>query len=205
IGTSKYKYFFLGLLSALIFFTQQEQILPLAPFLFYAVFAGTTHFYYDALKRIALICAGFLIIVIPLLSYFILHHSLKYFWEDAFLFNFNWYTEKKSVAEHARAITQILQKSGYDLTLYVSVILCFISLYVGNRKKILLITCLFAIAFSFSAEVLSGKLIAGLSVEYYLLPLSATLPISLFTVFAFSRDLFLLHKLNQLIYGILLI
>ncbi|MBS1598521.1 MAG: hypothetical protein JST75_09875 [Bacteroidetes bacterium] len=198
------KYYILGILSAFIFFMQQEQVFPLIPFLFYAVLSGDKRSYLAPLKKTGSICIGFLLITIIIVLYFTFHHSLKYFWEDAFIYNLKWYSEKKPLSDHAKAIFIILKKSGYDLALYISLALGIFSLISGNTKNKLLTVSLIAAAFSFAAELLSGKLVSKLSVEYYLLPLSASLTILLFVVFAYSKHPFLQHKFFHVLYVLII-
>ncbi|HEV3251528.1 MAG TPA: hypothetical protein VGZ71_11280 [Puia sp.] len=201
MGHSKYRYFLLGLLSSCIFFMQQDQVLLLIPFFIYLGFSDFGYFRNRPFTVLGSMCLGFLALAAPLLLYFSLNHTLTYFWEDAFLFNFNWYTEKKPILQHLRVIKDELERSKYDLTFYGSVALGAFSLISGNKKKWLLLVSLIVVFLSFCSEFLSGKMIFGLSVRYYLLPLAASLPILLFTIFSFSDKLFSQNRLHPLIYG----
>ncbi|HEV3326083.1 MAG TPA: hypothetical protein VG052_10775, partial [Puia sp.] len=113
IGKYRQRHFVAGLLSAAVFFMQQDQVLFLVPFLIYILLSdGSTSLLYRLLR----LGAGFLTILLPLLTYFWVHHSLGYFWEDAFQFNFSWYTaEKKSLPDHFRYIKQTLDAANYEL------------------------------------------------------------------------------------------
>ena len=201
---SKYRYFLMGLLSSCIFFMQQDQALLLIPFFIYLGFADFGYFRNRSFPVLASLCLGFLTLAAPLLLYFSLNHSLSYFWEDAFLFNFNWYTEKKPLIQHLTVIKAELETAKYDLAFYCSLVLGLASLISGNKKKGLLLVSLIVVILSFCSEFLSGKMIFGLSVRYYLLPLAASLPILLFTVFGFSDRLFSQNNTHQLIYGTLI-
>jgi len=201
LGKFRYKYFLLGLLSSLTFFMQQDQVLTLLPFLTYAV-AGDDPV--PLTKRIAYTGAGFLAITIPVILYFAGHHALGYFWEDAFIFNFSWYTEKKSLLLHFRAVKDGLVGCNYAMAFLISVILGISVLFLQNKKKRLVVAALLGVLFSFYPEYLSGKLSDGPDFYYYFLPLTATIPMLVFTVFAFTEDGFLRDKKSQLLYGALL-
>jgi hypothetical protein len=194
----------MGLLSGLIFFTQQDQVLPLLPFLLYAFFTGAVHGYTALPKRAAALLLGFLSIIMPVCAYFFLNNSLGHFWESAFLFNFNWYNERAPLMQDAKAIRSALHYCEFDVIFYGGCILGVAALILGNKKQWLLLACLAAVVLSFCSEYLSGKLIMGLPVSYYFLALCATLPSLMFTVFAFSNRLFAANTYHQLVYGTIL-
>ena len=201
MGKFRYKYFLLGLLSALTFFMQQDQVLTLFPFLLYAL-AGDDPV--PLIKRIINAGAGFLAVTLPIILYFAGHHALRYFWEDAFLFNFSWYTEKKPLLVHFTSIKDGLAGCNYSMAFLTAVILGISVLFLQNKKKRLVLAALLGVFLSFSPEYLSGKLPGGTVFYYYFLPLTATMPILVFTVFAFTEDGFLRDKKSQLLYGALL-
>lgn len=200
----KYKFYLLGLATGLVFFFQQDQVLPLLPFLLYATFNNSNPILASLLKRGSALALGFLTVTIPIVLYFILNHSLQYFWEDAFLFNFNWYNEKKPLWLHVTAIRKFMHSCNYDVIFYGSCIAGIASLVWGNKKKWLLICSIAAVLLSFCSEFLSGKLANGLAIVYYFLPLAATAPFLLFIVFAFSEDMPFLQSRQQLVYGTIL-
>ena len=204
MGHSKYRYFLLGFLSSCIFFMQQDQAILLIPFLIYLAFSEFGYLRNQLFSVLGGFFLGLLALAAPLLLYFAFNHSLRYFWDDAFLFNFSWYMEKKPLLQHLKVIRAELESAKYELTFYCSLVLGVASLISGNKKKWLLLVSLIVVFLSFCSEYLSGKMIFGLSVRYYLLPLAGSLPILLFTVFGFSDKLFSQNKIHQLIYGILL-
>jgi len=203
----RFTWFWLGILTALTFFMQQDQILPLLPFLAYALLSrssappapGTPSF-----LRWTQFLTGLACITAIILFYFGMHHALPAFWEDAFAFNFSWYTEKRPFIEHFRAIKDGLEKSSYEMPLIIATSLGGCALLLRDTKKKLLIAALLSTILAFGPEYLSGKLEAGHAFYYYFLPLSATLPILVFTVFAFTRESFLSDKKSQALFGFLL-
>jgi hypothetical protein len=197
----KYKFYLLGLATGFVFFFQQDQVLPLLPILLYATFNNSIPLLPTLLKRGTGLAIGFLTVTIPIVLYFLLNHSLQYFWEDAFLFNFNWYNEKQALSLHAIAIRKALHNCEYDVIVYGSCITGIAALIWGNKKNWLLICSLAAVLLSFCSEFLSGKLIFGLPVTYYFLPLAATVPFLLFIVFAFTEGTPFTQSRQQLVYG----
>ena len=202
----KYKHFWLGLITGFIFFMQQDQMITLFPLFLYGWLSDLPVSWIKPLiRRSSAMLVGFFVIGIPILAYFQIHHALADFWNDAFLFNFAWYSEKVPLQQNVRSIFVAMRNGGYELAFYVSLILGIASLVLGNSNKRLLLACLFALFLSFSAEYVSGKLVFGLDVYYYLLPLAATMPMVLYAAFANSEHSTLQNKVNQLIYGIIFV
>jgi len=195
IGKSRYKYFLLGLFSGLSFFTQQDQFLPLLPFLFYALAtegAGKTRDIAGGLRRFALMVSGGLTVTLPLLIYFAVHHALGDLLEQGFLFNLNVYTsEKKSLWDHFRTIKRVLDEGNYELPFLIAFCLGILALIGNTRKKGLILAAFTGLLLTLSPELMGGRF-KGQSTAfdyfYYFLPLSAGICVLLFTVFAFSTD-----------------
>jgi uncharacterized membrane protein len=200
----KYKFYLLGLATGMVFFFQQDQVLPLLPFLLYATFNNSIPLLPSLLKRGTALLTGFLTVAIPIVLYFLLNHSMQYFWEDAFLFNFNWYNEKKPLWLHLTAIRKFMHNCDYDVIFYGAVIVGIASLVWGNKKKWLLISSIAAVLLSFCSEFLSAKLVTGVAIFYYFLPLAATVSILLFIVFAFSENSPFSQSRQQFVYGAIL-
>jgi hypothetical protein len=201
LGKYRHRDFLAGLLTALVFFMQQDQVLFLLPFLIYTLLSDDLPHFLIRLLRLG---AGFLAILLPILLYFAVHHSLGYFWADAFRFNFTWYTaEKKSLPDHFRTIKQVLDATNYAWPFLVAVTLGIGALFLQNKRKTLVLTALAGVALSLSAEFLGARA-PDSNFSYYFVPLSASLVILLFTVFAFTEDTILRERKAQLLYGFLL-
>jgi hypothetical protein len=204
LGKNKYRYFILGFLSALIFFTQQDQVLQLMPLLFYFLVTERKFL----LSRILQLGAGFLSFTVFLLAYFAVNHSLGYFWEDAFHFNFSVYTtQRKSFGDHLRTVKRILDNGNYEFPFMITVILGIGSLFFQHKRKGLVIAALAALILAMSPEFMGGRW-DGHGVPgdfiYYFLPLSTGICMVLFAVFAFSEDVILTGWKAQLPYALLL-
>jgi hypothetical protein len=187
MGRNRYRYFWLGLLSGLTLFTQQDQVLALIPLFGYALFSIDRH---PIGKRILYIAAGFSAVVIPLLMYFILNGALDEFWRQAFLFNLNTYTtEPKSLGDHFRSIKRVLDAGNYEVPFMVSLILGITALFWRSEKKGLILATLAGMLLTMSPEFAGGRFkghVTVIDTICYFLPLSAGISVLLFTVFAFG-------------------
>ncbi|MBS1664821.1 MAG: hypothetical protein JST68_27490 [Bacteroidetes bacterium] len=202
LGNNRLRYFWMGLLTALILFMQQDQILPLLPFLAYTLFSETTA------RRWGHLAIGFILTTTLILSYFSLHHSLAIFWKDALSFNLSWYTHAPpSAAERYRSIKSGLHATDSEMPLLIALTLGCAALLTKGKgltkaptNKRLLIATLLSTFLAFSPQYLSGK--AGPAFYYYYLPLSAAIP--LLTFAAFQQNSFLTEKKLQALFGFLL-
>jgi hypothetical protein len=197
-GDRRSRFFWLGLLTAATFFMQQDGIIVLLPFGGYALLQIKKG------KEFGLTLAGITAVSAPLLLFFAAHHAMAQLWQDAFQFNFRWYLNKPSAAEHFRAIKQSLQNADLQMTFILAIVLGAFALAGRHRKKALLIASLATVLLCFIPEMLSGMLQYGYAFWYYLLPLSATLPILVFVARAYTEVDWLREKKNQLLYGLLL-
>jgi hypothetical protein len=208
IQKDRYRYFLLGLVSGLIFFMQQDQVLALVPFFLYAFQPEDDDI--PLLARLLRTSAGFLTVALPLILYFAWYHSLKYFWQDAFLFNFSWYTGtlKETFGDHLRKIKMVLDAGNYEVPFLVAVALGVSALALRSKRKKLIFAALAATVLSLSAEFMGGRdtisNVDGVSFTHYVLPLAASLSILLFTVFAFSDEEIFQGWKAQGVYGILI-
>ncbi|HEY4206171.1 MAG TPA: hypothetical protein VGM31_05125, partial [Puia sp.] len=203
MGEYRRRFLILGLISGLTFFMQQDQVLPLLPFVIVALFNERPS---PFIRHLLWLAAGIVAITIPLLVYFAARHALADAWNDAFLFNFTWYTTgRQTLTEHFKAIKNGLDVVNAGMAVLTALILGIGALFLKNRKKTWLIACLISVLLSLSAEYLSGRMpIGGQSFYYYFLPLSASLCALLFTVFAFTEDPSVQTRTSQQLYGFLL-
>jgi hypothetical protein len=202
---SRYRYFLLGSLCGLIFFMQQDQVFALLPFFLYALLPDqdTLSFW----SRILRIGAGFAAVTLPIILYFAWHHSLSYFWQDAFLFNFTWYTTtlKATVGDHLRRLKYIFDMGNYEVPVLVVFTLGLCALFLRTSNRRLILVALAAALLSLFPEFMGGRetepIVLQMSFTHYVLPLSATLSILLFCVFAFSEEPIIRGRNAQGIYG----
>ena len=162
----------------------------------------------SVLYRLAQLAAGFLCIALPLLLYFAVNHSLSYFWADAYAFNFSVYIrEYKSVDDHFRTIKRVLDNGNYEFPFMIALVLGLTALFLPHKKKGLLAAALAALFLSMSSELMGGRLTATRSLTDfpgYFLPLSATVCILLFVVFAFTTEKTIADRTAQLPFALLL-
>lgn len=185
LSRARYRYFLLGILAGLIFFTQQEQVLILLPFAIY--FLGVNS---PRPRTVGLFhsTAGFFAVLLPIAVFFALHGALGEFWRDAFQFNLRVYiTEKKSIGDHFRTIKRVLDAVNYELPFMVALCLGLAALLYGNKKRRLAFAAFIALFLTFIPELMGGRTKGGgdnIAYFYYFVPLAATVPLLLFTVFA---------------------
>jgi len=208
MGRHRYRHYFLGLISGLIFFMQQDQVLALLPFFLYAFLPGEDRS--PAFQRFFRMAAGFLSVALPLTLYFTRAHALHDFWNDAFVFNFRWYTTtlKESGWDHWRKIKSTLDKGNYELPSMIALVLGLSALLFRHGNKKLLLLSLAAVLLSIITEFMGGRDLVpntlGMTFTHYFLPLSASLPILLFSVFAFTEEPVFQDPKIVGVYGVLL-
>ena len=204
VGRSRYAFYWLGLLTAAIFLMQQDQLLPLLPFLAYA-FIVKDPAPRPLPGRILQAAGGFLTIAAPILLYFGVHHALTVFWHDAFQFNFTWYADKHPFSEEFSAVHSALKATDTGLPLLVSSTLAVTALLLHTKEKKLLATALLATALAFGPQLFSARLaLKGPDFYYYFLSLCAVLPILIFAIWTSAVDPFLRSRISQAFFGFLL-
>jgi len=220
LSNGRSRYFIMGILTALIFFMQQDQILPLLPFLAYTLIqspappvpSGDTDTPATStspapnnptpiLLRSFHMAAGFALITIPILLYFL--HDLPIFWKDAFTFNFTQYAQKKPFIDHFRAIKAGLKETSIEMTFLSALSIGGAALLLkSTTNKKLVAAALVSTLLSLSPQYISSK--SGYGFYYYFLTLSATLPILVFTALAFAHKNFIKDRKFQALFGLLL-
>lgn len=208
LSKSRNKYLFLGILTALIFLIQQEQVVILAPFLAYSFWTDIREHKQKLFKKASLFLFGGMIVIAPLLFYFLLNNALADFWNNAFVFNTQWYTKEETPGLIRQIITlkNYIYQLNFDVIVIMALVLSGVALIAGHSQRGLLITGLVAFPLSFISEFLAGKLTIGnAACTYYLLPLAATLPFLLFVVFAFTKQPLFQNRYHQFVYSVLLI
>ncbi len=203
-GNAKYKYYLMGLLTGLSFWMQQDSLITLVPFLFYSFYSSAESLPVSMRQKALGMTAGFITISIPLILYFTSHQSLSYLWEDAFLFNLHAPGNHSGIIEKIRNCKHALHEVEFEMPFYTALILGTASLFLKNRKPVLLRMSILTLFLSFSAELLSGRMKPGNSFVYYLLPLAATIPILVYVVFTETQASFLQDKRAQLIFSVML-
>jgi hypothetical protein len=204
-GRSRFRGILVGFYAGLIFFTQQEQVLAVLPFLVYIAWTERACPLYLRIGRLAL---GFGLVFVPILCYFAWNHSLGYFWEDGFRFNTVWYiSQPKSMGDHFGTIKRSLDDGNYELPVMIAIVLGWVSLFRPHRQKAMLVAALAALFLSFAPELMGSRFQGGASaidLPYYFLPLAGTVSVLLFVVFAFSAETGLASPKAQVPFALLL-
>lgn len=206
IEQKRLQWLWLGINSALIFFVQQDQLLLVVPLCIYA-YINQFISINKAVINVFNFLFGFLIIALPIVVYFIHNNAIDEFWQNAFVFNTKWYSNSNSnnFISSIKAIKNIIFSIKLETTLLLTIILSVVSIYVGNNKKSLLFVAIAGIPLSFTSEFLSGKLGSKeAACFYYILPLAASIPILLFVIFVYTKNLFFNKKIYQSIFMALL-
>jgi len=193
----RYRYMAMGFLGGLIFFTQQDQVLPLVPFIIYVLFTNDSVLPGDktllkrripAGRRLLHLCAGFTIVVVPIIIFFAIHRSISLFWEDAFLFNFKVYiAQPKSPGDHFRTVKRVLDAGNYELPFMVAACLGVVALIRPGKRKALIAAAFTAFLLTLCSEFMGGRYKGQtftVDYTYYFIPVSAGVCVLLFTVFA---------------------
>ena len=89
----KRNYLLIGFLMSLTFFTQQEEAIFIAPFIIWHLCFEDSRIvqFRLLLERTAKLTSGFLIVLIPIISWMYFKNGLQEFWDHAFVFNFTTY------------------------------------------------------------------------------------------------------------------
>ncbi len=205
MGRSRYRELLLGLFTGLIFFTQQEQVLAVLPFLLYVLMTERSRAAYLSIARIGL---GFGVVLFSILVYFAWNHSLGYLWEDGFRFNVVWYTaQPKSLGDHFRTIKRSLDAGNYEMPFMIALVLGVTAFFLRHKKKGLLLAALAAFFLSLAPEMMGNRFEGRAnpidSLPYFL-PLAGSVCALLFIVFAFSDEAILGNRRVQLPFALLL-
>lgn len=206
MGTYRRRYFVLGIVSGLTFFIQQEQVFALIPFFIYCFMRKGDNV--PVRHRILGSASGVMLVTLPIILYFAWHRSLTPFWRDAFGFNFGWYTTaiRSSLGDHLRRVKLVLDAGNYEVPFLVAMTLGVSALiWFRSRSKWLISVSLVAVVLSLSPEFMGsrGWIGGAFAFYYYYVPLSASLCILLFVVFAFTEEPFLRESKAHGIFGIL--
>src|SRR5450432_185832 len=203
-GNARYKYYILGLLTGLTAWMQQDGLITLAPFLFYSLFSERGKARGVIRGRVLAVLAGFVTISLPVVFYFNSHQSLGYMWRDAFVFNLKSPGSHVGLFDKLKTVKHALHEAEYEMAFYTALVLGIVALFLKNKKPRLLYSALLVLALSFVGELLTGRLSASPGFIYYLLPLAASIPILVYTVFTETHVSFMQDKTAQLIFCLIL-
>jgi hypothetical protein len=182
------KWLQMGILVALTFFMQQEHVAMLMPIYFYTLYLHKK----TLLKNIGATILGFLIIALPIVSYFLINDAWESFINQAFLFNAKWYTQEASpnITAIFLALGKHIKIANLHVSFIISIVLAAYIFWKGHTHKSLLAIAILGLPLAFISEFMSKKLTLGTAdCNYYLLPIATALPILLFTTLAYTKAL----------------
>jgi hypothetical protein len=201
----RYRNYLLGLLTAVIFFMQQEQVFAVLPFLLYVLGRSSRT---PVIRRLLFLALGATSVILPLVLYFAAHHALAAFWQDAFLFNMKVYTtQAKSFGDHFRTIKRVLDAGNYEIPFLTALAFGVAALVGRSRRKGLILAALAGLLLTMAPEFMGGRYkdqSHTVDFLYYFLPVSGGICVLLFTVCAFSEDVLTKSRIAWLPYIILL-
>jgi hypothetical protein len=178
-------YFKSGLLSALVFHTQQEELFWAMPLLVWQLFQAKEmsekNWWKPLFANAVQILSGFLILSMPILLWAIYRNTLYGYWHVTLTYNLFVYGNDKTAWGRISALTKVLY---YTRFLYFIVPLMLLHLFYAFRKtNTLLHTCMI-IAFlaGCTVKVIFGRITDIGGVYHYTLPLSALIVFSLAVV-----------------------
>ena len=156
----KSKFVLFGILSVLIFFTQQNEVLCLFPFIGYQLLSDTKNIY----KNFNFLILGSICLFVGFLSLFLFWHNLSEFISQNFLFNIGRYISKEPFYTHVFIIFKLI----FRLSIRVWAIPILLGLFglIVLKTKFKKITIVFLI--SLLLELLSCSL-SGRPYAHYLL------------------------------------
>lgn len=197
---NRYKYLLLGGLAALTFWMQQDAIITMMPLMIYTLFIQETNAE-SIYKRTFLTVTGFVFVSLPVILYFNYNHSLRYLWQDTFLFNIRLPRQSSSFFAEMKLIKHAIHDTDMDMVFYSSLIAGIAGIFLKSKKIKLLLAALFTLLFSFIAEFLTGRMRIGPGYMHYLLPLAASIPILLFVISTESEFDFLKNKNSRYVFS----
>jgi hypothetical protein len=176
------KYVQTGFTLGLVFFTQQEEILALAPFTFWHL---CTH-QDESSKltwrlfslRVLQMFLGFLIIALPLLTWLYSKNALSEFWEQAFLFNLYSYPPNSDFGERIMKSFALLYHTRVGFFIVIFIFLHLFAFYKSKRRSLHFIPFLTILLFSIY-KIIYTRLGENSDAQHYLLGFAAIFAISI--------------------------
>ena len=171
-----------GLLAALVFYTQQEELLPVLPLMAWywwqaPLIKGAT-VWQSRWEHAVQIAAGFLMFSLPIFVWFTLEQSLYGFWHQTVSFNLFIYGSQLPLSEKIRGTISVLFHTRY-LFLAVPFLLLHLLLALRPHNKALHLAMAGAIMLAVMAKATLGRIIDYQAIYHYMLTFSATLTVSL--------------------------
>lgn len=176
------KYILTGVLWALTFFTQQEEVLALVPF---TVWHLCTHEHETPKFRwrlfslkILQMLIGVSLISLPLLIWLYSKGALSAFWEQAFLFNFFSYPPNTGFSQRVEKALLLLYHTRVGFFIALFIFLHLFAFYKSKRLSVHFIALLTILLFS-TYKIFFTRLGENSDAQHYLLGFGAVFAISI--------------------------
>jgi len=151
----------LGIISGLIFFTQQNELLAVIPFLIYDLFSETEFHARIFISNTLKLLAGFCSVTLIFVFYFYFNHALFDFWKSAFEFNTRFYIHSEYTFKgRITEVVHILYRLGFVIPAILFIVLAgitFIQSGTKIRNSIVLLVCIFSMGMEAYSIALSGR------------------------------------------------
>jgi hypothetical protein len=197
------KYLLSGVLCALVFHMQQEEMILAFPFVMYYLFTkpvdGTKPNTALVFKRVLLMAAGFLLVTAPLIIWIAINGGLTDYWQQSFLFNFFVYESRRPALYKITGTLSILFHTRYMFLVFP--LMALHTYYLVKRKNVSVqLACFFTLLISLCVKVFAGRIIDYIAVYHYLLTFSAVVAISAMVIAKESEQYFPKRYLKPLIF-----
>ncbi|MBY0476046.1 MAG: hypothetical protein K2Q24_00225 [Chitinophagaceae bacterium] len=175
------KYIITGLIFGLTFFTQQEEILALIPFIIWHLCTHEDNQFQFNMKlffqRILKMFLGFMIVLIPLLLWLFAKGALTAFWEQAFLYNFFIYRPSNPMSVRLLNALALLYHSriGFFITGFLFVHFYFV---VKKTNRTLHFTAIITFLLFVLVKSVYSRLGEMYNMQHYFMGFSALFAIS---------------------------
>lgn len=175
------KYLSSGLLVGLTFFTQQEEILALFPFVIWHLLTQENQAvklkWKLVVKRMFQMLVGFLLILIPLVVWLYSKGALTAFWEQAFMYNFFIYRPNNPMSERLLNSFNLFYHSRIGFFI-IGFILLHCYFYLKRSNRVLHLTALTSLILFAVLKSTSSRLGEMYNMQHYFMGYSALFAIS---------------------------
>jgi hypothetical protein len=169
----KPKFLCLGIISALLFWMQQEQVLITLPFFIFALYEANKKEHESYLINILKAFFSFFILSLVMILVLYNYGIATLFWQEAFLFNFKSYHSNNQEQEVFKYIFKALAASSYILPMLFLIVLALINTTSKINYNYLLA--------SITTIILTpiAYYVSKMTILYYIQPFAAVIPILL--------------------------
>lgn len=180
------KYILTGILFGLTFFTQQEEILALLPFIVWHICRDENYNYIFSWKnvfyKLLKLLLGFLIILVPLLIWLFAKGALTAFWDQAFLYNFFVYRPNNPMSTRLLNSLALFYHSriGFFIAGFLLLHLYFV---VKKSNTTIHLTAIIALLLFVVLKSVFSRLGEIYNMQHYFMGFSALFAISLLLIF----------------------